>query len=208
MRLETVVHHLETKLKNPLPGRQGQITMAPQPINEARFAQHDQKNARKGAVLLLLYPGLGGCTVPFIKRPEYDGTHSGQVSLPGGKWEPQDQNLQETALRETEEEIGVDKGQIKLIGKLSNLFIPPSNFLVTPYIGFTDSLPHFKPDPREVSRIIHCRFEELVDHRIRKETELKLHSGHQVMAPYFDIDEEVVWGATAMILGELMAVWQ
>jgi len=207
MKLETVVNRLENKLRAPLPGKQGQITMAPYPINEARFAQQDLFNARKGAVLLLLYPGLEGCTVPFIKRPEYDGTHSGQVSLPGGKWEPEDMDLQETALRETEEEIGVGKSQIKLIGSLSRLFIPPSNFLVTPYIGYTEELPSFKPDPREVSRIIQCTFEELVDHRIRKETSLKLHSGHEVMAPYFDIDEEVVWGATAMILGELMAVW-
>ncbi|WP_200977873.1 CoA pyrophosphatase [Echinicola sp. 20G] len=208
MQLEEVIDTIENKLQYPLPGRKGQIMMAPQPLNEARFAQQDLKNARKGAVLILLYPGENGCMVPFIKRPEYDGTHSGQVSFPGGKWEESDQNLQETALRETEEEIGVDRAQIQLLGKLSQLFIPPSNFLVTPYIGFMRSAPVFKPDPREVARVITCDFSVLVDHNIRKEKDFELARGAKIKAPYFDIDQETVWGATAMMLGELMTIWE
>ncbi|WP_215225747.1 NUDIX hydrolase [Echinicola shivajiensis] len=208
MELLKVVEHLETKLHGPLPGKKGQIIMAPQPLDEARFANQNVKNARKGAVMILLYRGKDGCMVPFIKRPEYEGNHSGQVSFPGGKWEEDDINLQETALRETEEEIGVDKNQINIIGKMSNLYIPPSNFLVTPYIGFSEKTPNFKPDPREVSRIIHSDFAALIDQKNIKETSFKLASGFNLKAPYFDIEKEVVWGATAMILGELMAIWK
>ncbi|WP_186757725.1 NUDIX hydrolase [Echinicola salinicaeni] len=208
MELKEIVEHLESKLQKPLPGKKGQLLMAPQPLDEARFAHKHIKNARKGAVMILLYSGKDGCMVPFIKRPEYEGNHSGQVSFPGGKWEEADIDLEETALRETEEEIGVAKNQITVIGKMSKLYIPPSNFLVTPYIGFSEQTPEFKPDPREVSRIIHSDFHALLDNANIKETSFELASGYQLKAPYFDIEKEVVWGATAMILGELMAIWQ
>ncbi|WP_041739985.1 NUDIX hydrolase [Echinicola vietnamensis] len=208
MKLERVIQKLEDNIKRPLPGKAGQVKMAPQPIDNARFAQHDLSHAREGAVLILLYPKGKGCWVPFIKRPEYDGAHGGQVSLPGGKKEQEDANLQETALRETEEEIGVPAKDVQVIGKLSQLFIPPSNFLVTPYVGFTEQAPTFVPDPREVSRIIHCDFNILMDHNIRKKTTIKARNNIEIQAPYFDIDAEMVWGATAMILSELLLIWE
>ncbi|AWW32911.1 coenzyme A pyrophosphatase [Echinicola strongylocentroti] len=208
MTQEEVIDKLALRIKTPLPGKAGQIKMAPKPMDEARFAQEQIDNARIGAVLILLYPNGKDCMVPFIKRPDYDGTHGGQVSLPGGKKEPTDANLEETALRETEEEIGVPATKVKLLGKLSRLYIPPSNFLVTPFVGYVDELPLFTPDPREVARIIHCDFKTLVDNRIRKETTIKVRGDFMLQAPYFDIDKEVVWGATAMILAELMMIWE
>ncbi|QDH80299.1 CoA pyrophosphatase [Echinicola soli] len=208
MKLEEVILKLEDKIKGPLPGKAGQIKMAPRPLDNARFAQHDLTYAREGAVLILLYPNGKDCWVPFIKRPEYDGTHGGQVSLPGGKKEQKDTNLQETALRETEEEIGVPAKDVHVIGKLSQLYIPPSNFLVTPYIGFVDQVPIFIPDPREVSRVIQCDFNTLIDQNARKETTIEARNKRKIQAPYFDIDSEMVWGATAMILSELMVIWE
>lgn len=190
MKLEEVVFFLERKLKKKLPGRDGQILMAPTPVDEARFMADGPDNARKGAVLLLLYPGLKGCVVPFIKRPVYQGIHSAQVSFPGAS----DGSLQMTALRETQEEIGVDREKIELIGQLSNLFIPPSNFLISPYIGFIRDQPVFTPNPREVDRIIHCEFSLLMDKKIRKKKSLTIQKDYTVIAPYFEIDQEVVWG--------------
>ncbi|MFB9211049.1 NUDIX hydrolase [Echinicola jeungdonensis] len=182
--------------------------MAPRPVDEARFSHPKGGKARIGAVMILLYPEQNRCMVPFIKRPVYEGVHSGQVAFPGGKWEETDQNLKETALRETEEEIGVKGKEIALIGRLSDLYIPPSNFLVSPYIGYIPYKPVFDPDPKEVSSIIHCDFDTLVDRANRKQKKLQLQSGYAVDAPYFDIHQEIVWGATAMMLGELMEVWE
>lgn len=199
---------MEKKLKNKLPGRNGHLLMAPTPVDEARFPDTDPPHARRGAVLVLLYPGMKGCAIPFIKRSTYKGIHSAQVSFPGGKWEDSDRDLEVTALRETQEEIGVEGKKIELIGHLSKLYIPPSNFLVTPYIGFVRHRPEFHPHPREVERIIHCDFSTLLDNKIRKKKSMKLQKDITVIAPYFDIDQEVVWGATAMILSELVMVWE
>lgn len=208
MKLEEVVIILENKLKNKLPGRKGQILMAPTPVDEARFTANVPLNARKGAVLLLLYSGENGCAIPFIKRPTYPGIHSAQVALPGGRWEESDESLEATALRETEEEIGIDSKKIELIGRLSNLFIPPSNFLVTPFLGFIQEKPLFHPDPQEVDRIIHCDFALLMDKKIRKKKNINMNNDCIIVAPYFEIDNEVVWGATAMMLSELMIIWE
>ncbi len=208
MNWEEIIETLTLKLKDPLPGRIGQISMAPRPVDESRFSQPKDVKARIGAVLILLYPDQEHCFVPFIKRPKYEGVHSGQVAFPGGKWEEHDDDLRATALRETEEEIGVKGEEIALIGRLSNLYIPPSNFLVSPYIGYIPYKPVFDPDPREVSSIIHCEFDTLVDRANRKQKKLQLKGGYAVDAPYFDIHQEIVWGATAMMLGELMEIWE
>jgi 8-oxo-dGTP pyrophosphatase MutT (NUDIX family) len=206
MRLVQIVSRLELLLRQPLPGIEGQLSMAPMPIDAKRF--QIREDHRKGAVLMLLFPDQGGAFVPFIKRPEYPGVHGGQVSFPGGKFEDEDQSLEFTALREAEEEIGVDAGKVRVLGHLSDVYIPPSNFLVRPFIGFVEEKPVFKPDPVEVERIISCPFPELVDARIRKITKVKGSSGVQFDAPYFDIDREVVWGATAMMLGEFTHLWE
>lgn len=195
-------------LSQPLPGRLGQISMAPKPVDEKRFSEYQPINPRRGAVLMLFYPGENDTLVPFIKRPSYDGVHGGQVSFPGGKWEEQDQGLSQTALRETEEEIGVSQSSVNLLGKLSDLYIPPSNFLVSPFIGFVEEMPMFEADPFEVDRIISCPVDLLTDLNIRKEGEIIVRDKMKLNAPYFDIEKEMVWGATAMMLGEFMFLWE
>ena len=137
MQLEELATKLYRLLKEPLPGRLGQFAMAPQPVDERRFMPIVREDHRKGAVLMLFYSDETGAFVPFIKRPEYDGVHSGQVALPGGKMDPGDSDLSFTALREAKEEIGVDPSKIELLGKLTEVYIPPSNFLVSPFIGIT-----------------------------------------------------------------------
>lgn len=208
MKFDIVLKHLSDALKQPLPGKVGQLSMAPLPVDEERFAMMEPPNARKGAVLLLLYPGAEGCMVPFIKRSIYEGIHAGQISLPGGKWESSDASLEYTAQRETEEEIGVQIESIKILGRLSRLYIPPSNYLVEPFVGYVESKPEFSPDPREVDRVVTCSFAHLIHRSTRKRKDIIVRKDHHLSAPYFDIDNEVVWGATAMILGELLHLWE
>lgn len=208
MEFEKLIQNLEKALKKPLPGRAGQITMAPMPVDEERFIKSIRPDFRKGAVLMLFYPDRERqAFVPFIKRPTYSGVHSGQIAFPGGKMETSDEDLSHTALRETEEEIGVDASKIELLGKLSDLYIPPSNFMVSPYIGFTLIKPEFKPDPEEVLRVISCPFNTILDKSVRKMGTFKGSGGNRLSAPYFDIESEMVWGATAMMLGEFTFLW-
>jgi 8-oxo-dGTP pyrophosphatase MutT (NUDIX family) len=207
MDIGEVVKKLELMFQLPLPGRLGQITMAPQPVEEERFLSMIRDDHRKGAVLMLFYPDSGKCFIPFIKRPSYPGVHGGQIAFPGGKWEPEDKDLRITAIREAEEEIGIDGNKVQILGKLSDVYIPPSNFMVSPYIGFVEEKPSFNPDPKEVERIINCPFSMILDKNIRKKTNVKASSGLNLEAPYFDIEREVVWGATAMMLGEFTYLW-
>ncbi len=208
MKLDDVVKKLQLILRSPLPGRLGQETMAPYPMDERRFPGKISEDFKKGAVLILFYPEGDHTFVPFIKRPVYQGVHSGQIAFPGGKWEPEDVDLKVTALREAEEEIGVDSNKVEILGSLSDLYIPPSNFLVSPYLGFVREKPAFVPDPFEVADIISFPVHDLVHQRIRKSGTVKTGAGFSIQAPYFDIHDEVVWGATAMILGELMYLWE
>ncbi|GGZ16345.1 coenzyme A pyrophosphatase [Echinicola pacifica] len=207
MDFSQFINILKVKLSGPLPGREGQLVMAPKPVDEARFGGEEQVNARKGAVMILFYEDQNKFFFPLIKRPEYDGTHAGQMALPGGKVEPEDGSLSQTALRETEEEIGVKASDIEVIGALSQLYIPPSNFLVSPFIGLIRHKPLFIPDPREVAAVVPCDFDVLIDQDYHKSTMIKVNPGFSLKAPYFDINKEVVWGATAMMLGELVSIW-
>ena len=209
MEFEKLIQNLEKALKHPLPGKLGQISMAPMPVDEERFIQNIRSDYRKGAVLLLFYPDYQNqAYIPFIKRPTYPGVHSGQIAFPGGKMEDSDKDLSQTALRETEEEIGVDAKKIELLGKLTDLYIPPSNFMVSPYLGFINEKPVFNPDPEEVVKVINCPVKTLLDKSVRKTGTIQGSGGFRLEAPYFDIESEMVWGATAMMLGELTYLWE
>lgn len=210
MDLGHLVHNLVKVLEGPLPGRTAQERMAPIPLELDRFDQQQMSNARKGAVLMLICPTTDqkSIFVPFIKRATYEGVHSGQIALPGGKKEHTDKDLGETALRETEEEIGVPSDSIEIIGSLTDLYIPPSNFSVRPFIGYSSKSPSFSIDKREVDRLILCSFDELTNEAIVKKKGMDLAGGHRIQAPYYEINQEVVWGATAMILSEFLTLWK
>ncbi len=143
---------------------------------------------------------------PLIQRPDYGGIHGGQIGLPGGKEEPEDSDRIATALRETSEEIGVDTKNVKILGNLSELYVQASNFNVLPVIGYIPFIPEYHPDPMEVRDVIECSLDQLVKDEIMREKELIIRNNIKIVAPYFDIDDHTVWGATAMMLSEFKAI--
>ncbi|UZD23694.1 CoA pyrophosphatase [Algoriphagus halophytocola] len=192
----------------PLPGKSAQVKMSPMPVDQRRFEENLPAYHRKGAVLILFYPDQNQALFPLIKRPEYPGVHSGQIALPGGKMEDFDADIIATALREANEEVGVKPDSVEIIGQMSDLFIPASNFLVSPVIGFSEEIPDFVPEEREVERIIQASVKTLFEPSYRKKKILTLSNNFKLDTPYFEVDQEVVWGATAMILSELLGIFE
>ena len=206
MTIERIKELLQEAFTKELPGKDAHVKMAPQPLDLRRFTTSFSEPPKKSGVLLLFYPDASTIYFPLIKRPQYPGAHSGQVALPGGKVEEGDPDVVFTALREAEEEIGIDAGKVEVIGSLTELYIPVSNFLVSPIVGFLDHKPTFVPEQREVARIIPTTLNHLIQPEIVKQTPISLGGGKYLETPYFDIAGEVVWGATAMILSELIQV--
>lgn len=165
----------------------------------------EKLNAKKSAVLITMYPYQNDIHIVLTKRAEYKGVHSGQISLPGGKVEDQDRNLEQTALREAQEEIGIDPAKVDLIGSLSQLYIPPSNFIVQPFVGFMSEEPLMKAEEKEVDQIIRVPLSFLMESKNIKAAKVSTTNGtFQVNA--FHYEGHVIWGATSMILAEFADV--
>ena len=185
-----------------LPGKKAHLLTAPLGRKESvNKLPVDFPNARKAAVLLYCYPKKGVMHLSLIKRSTYNGPHSGQISFPGGKPESNDENLWQTALRECKEELGVLPKQTKPLLNLTPLYIPPSNFLVSPFVVIDDFLPSFKENPREVEQHIEIPLHELLRLKV-KQTPLDEHLYKGVTVPSYVYQEHIIWGATAMILSE------
>jgi 8-oxo-dGTP pyrophosphatase MutT (NUDIX family) len=184
----------------PLPGERAQNKMVPKGIRN--FPQNDNPPS-SAAVLLLIFPVNSEPYTVFIKRTEYPGVHSGQISLPGGRIEATDVDLQHTALRETSEELGISSDNIKIIGKLSPLFIPVSRFEVNPYVGYTNYKPDWKPDFNEVTYAIETSIKELSSPQVVKSEIWHIH-GNNLNVPFYHVKNEKIWGATAMIIAEFL----
>ncbi len=163
------------------------------------------KQARKAAVLLLLYPNKGKLHTVFILRSEYEGVHSSQIALPGGAVENIDNSLVDTALREANEEISLPRSQVEVLGNLSPLYVPPSNFVIQPYIGIQYKSSQFIPNPIEVASIIEYPVENLIgeDKVIDKEVDVR---GNNLLVKGYNLGEYFMWGATAMIVKEFAEI--
>lgn len=206
MEFHEFIAGFRQKITKQLPGIQSQLKMA-----SMRRLMQDGKvvvpgDVRKAGVLALFYPSNGSVWLVFIRRAEYPGIHSGQISFPGGGWEEGDQDMVATALREAEEEIGVSRNTVIPIGNLTDLFIPPSNFLVTPVVGYTYARPDFMPDPDEVDEILEVPLDLLLDDKARQEKDITIFPAVKIKVPCFYIDGNIIWGATAMMLNELIDV--
>ncbi len=160
---------------------------------------------RLGGVLILLYCADEEFYVVLTQRSDYDGVHAGQVSCPGGRHEPPE-TLRETALRETWEEVGIPSADVELLGELTPLYVMPSDFEVHPFVGhyIGAGRPRFVPDPREVAAILEVPLRLLLDPATRAEEEMELRGGLRLPVPFFRVGESRVWGATAMMLSELV----
>lgn len=222
---------LKIRLQEELPGAASHLKMAPaHRLDEFRAIRDKDFNPRLSAVLVLLYPGDAGSTMPagqtsfvdaessensspplstlkivFIRRGEYVGIHSGQIAFPGGRYEDDDADLCETAMREAEEEIGVSRDSYEIIGQLSDLYVPPSNFLVRAFVAYAPRRPSYIPDPREVQEVIELDFSHFFNSTNIKVKDFPAHNSvNNTSAPYFDVEGVTIWGATAMMLTELV----
>jgi 8-oxo-dGTP pyrophosphatase MutT (NUDIX family) len=194
---------LADRLAEPLPG----------PMVGSRFEPHPRPwrhydvappEARAAAVLLLLYPHDGQWHVPLTLRPSHLAAHAGQVSLPGGAVEPGETTAQ-AAIREFHEELGAAGQLIDLLGVLSPLYVEASNYMVTPWVAAAESRPPFVPNPAEVEEVLEMPLCDLLD-PAHFGSEPRQYEGHTYAAPHFLFQSHRIWGATCMILGELVTL--
>jgi len=197
-----LIRRLTNVLKNKdLPGSSAHLKMAP----TDRITFIKKNNTLDAAVMILLYPRKDKYYTVFIKRNIYDGPHSGQVSFPGGKKDERDQDLFAVAIRETVEELGIPVTHLKILGNLTPLHIPVSNFEVFPVIGYLAEEPLFEPDGTEVQYLIETPLDLLSNDKIIEFTSLTVR-GEKIETPCYSIHDEIIWGATAMILSEFLEV--
>lgn len=176
----------------------------PYRLELAQKMKEKSKDAKKAAVMALFYPNNDGKTnLVLILRNTYKGVHSAQVGFPGGKYEKEDENLMVTAIRETEEEIGISKELYEVLVPMSPLFIPPSNFIVHPFIGVSETLLKFKKQDSEVNAIIEVALADFLNKKNSITTRVNTSYDVKVDVPAFQLNGHVVWGATAMMLSEL-----
>ena len=158
-------------------------------------------DARQAAVLLLLWPQDEALHFVLTRRASDLRGHSGQISLPGGRCDPADRDHVATALRETGEELGIPAGDVRPLGFLDSLYIPPSNYLVHPVVGALDAPPRFRPRAAEVAEVLQVPLAQLFDPRLKRESWHR-RAGHSLRIPWYDFAGQMVWGATAMLLSE------
>jgi len=208
--MELLISHLKGQLAQPLPGKQAQLKMATlRRIEELEMRGVPPADARVAAVMILIHrlPGEDWKTVLIERAAHPKDRHSGQISFPGGSWEDSDGSLEAVALREAHEEIGIPPAQIQVLGRLTELYIPVSNFMVHPFVGIIHGTPTFSPQPGEVAHILTPPVHQFFSPEYQKTTDLSLAENLTIRnVPYFEVDGRVVWGATAMILSELIEI--
>lgn len=191
-----------------LPGEDAHIPMSPNGRGRSSEAIKQAVNYRESAVALIIYEKNNELKGVLTERSPYRGMHSGEVCLPGGKMEDFDENLQQTAIREAVEEIGLKYEGFQLLGELTPVFIPISNFSIQPFVFHYTEPPVFIPNIREVAEIFSFPIRQLFEKNTIKKTRIEL-AGNRVLddIPYFDINNKVVWGATALILHEFKHIF-
>ncbi len=193
--------------KETLPATDAHIIMAPPERAEIiRNIDRATYNPRQAAVLMLFYPRNEQTNLALILRNSYNGVHSSQIAFPGGKVETFDRSLCQTALRETHEEIGIAPEIINVVRAFTELFIPPSNFIVHPFLGFSNQELIFHPDPSEVAGLIEFPVSEFLNDDTVVQHQMATSYSDSILVPTFKIGDHFVWGATAMIMSELKEV--
>ena len=194
-------------LKGDLPGTGVQWEMASSDRMIKDFPTVRKDDSRLAAVLILIYPCNKSLNTILIQRPTYNGIHSGQISFPGGKAEESDRDIIHTALREASEETGIDPQGVTLLGCLTPLYIPVSDTEVTPVVGWSNSKPDLTINPAEVVHIIEANLQQLADPTIIKVKPFPVRN-EMLEVKYYDYNGHIIWGATAMLLHELITIFR
>lgn len=206
MKLSNLPIRLERSLKGKLPGYKAHQKMG---VSGHYSLSQPPENCHLAGVMALLFPKDNKWKLTFIKRSNRypDDRHKGQIGFPGGRLEDVDIDLKSTALRELNEEIGVQIDSVNVLGQLSELYIPVSNYLVYPFVGYLNTEPEFTLQKTEVDGLITPDFDVFFNKSIVKSTVIEIATGiHIRNVPYYDLDGEVLWGATAMIMSELLHI--
>lgn len=193
--------YLVEKLAQELPGKLAHIEIAPN--RRIDFNEDELLNARESGVLILLYLIEKEPHLALMQRTTYNGAHSGQVSFPGGKRETLDRDIIHTALREANEEVGIVMDDVDVIGRLSDVYIPVSNFNVSPIVGCVNYHPQFMIDVREVEELIELKLSDLTNVKELTISNITLPNKTIIKAPSFRFNDKIIWGATALMLNEL-----
>ena len=199
-----ILARIEKGLWAPLPGIAAQLAMAPEPRQGHKAYFEVEDTCRKAGVLILLYVKDDRLRLLLTRRTERVLHHRGQISFPGGEQHP-GESLEATALRETVEEMGLDLGAVRILGRLTPLYIPPSNYCIYPTVACVPGPLEFRVQPDEVAEVIEAPVDHLADPAsVRRET--WHYGGRDVEVPFYDFEGHKIWGATAMVLAELLAL--
>ena len=202
--LSSLTDRLTERLEQPLPGHEAHLAMAPRyPARRADLSV-DERDCRTAGVLILLLPQEDDPAVVLTVRREHLPNHAGQISFPGGQREG-NESLLDAALREAEEEVALPPSSVRMLGRLTPLYIPPSDFCVHPFVGRPESAPELCPADEEVEQVLRVPLAHLLDPATHP-TETRRLGGTDVEVPYYNVAGHMVWGATAMMLAEFLAV--
>lgn len=206
----------EIVLPDRLPGKEAHLKLAPETrISSLTKEQTPPSTARESAVLVMLTPTkesskniinpINDWELLLIKRNTYHGVHSGQIAFPGGKCEIYDVDYKATACREAYEELKIDSTKIKIVGELSKLYVPPSNFTIYPILAINNGIEKYIPEPREVTEYLHIPLRHFNPEHAKR-CRVQITPNSWVHAPGYIIDNHTIWGATAMIISELFQI--
>lgn len=190
-----------------LPGKESHLKMAPSHRSEElKDALEGGYNPRLSAVMALFFEKEEQLYLVLIRRSDYVGIHAGQIAFPGGRWEESDRNFEHTALRELEEEIGIKPERVEVLGNLTEIYVPPSNFLIKTFVGYHEGRPSYFPDVREVKEVLEIPMKELMrEELIAVDYFTAFGKTEPSEAPCYKISESIkIWGASAMVIAELL----
>ncbi|UCE43380.1 MAG: CoA pyrophosphatase [Candidatus Aminicenantes bacterium] len=198
------LHAFKRKLLGPMPGIKAQLGMCPNPRpgHQAYFEVED--TCLKAGVLVLLYPRENRLHLVFTRRTDKVDFHKGQISFPGGRQEA-GEGLEQAALREAQEELKVDPESVRILGMLTPLYIPPSNYCIYPVVALTENRPDFQPSQIEVAEVLEIPLDHLLSPQ-NVQREMWTIKKTEVEVPFYRFGEHKIWGATAMVLAELLEV--
>lgn len=205
--MDPLLSYLKDRLSQPLPGKNSQLKMAPEPVGDgSRRRMEPPGDADPSSVLVLLFPNSDGKWELILTLRSSDINHGGQISFPGGRAED-GEDVQQTALREAREEIGIVPENVTLLGQLSELYVSHSNNRVVPVVGYQKSRPEFNINPAEVEEVFAVELDSLL-HKKNLTVEDWDFSSNTYRVPYWDVHQVPLWGATAMMLNELLVLYR